>query len=62
MAVSKQGRSLPKGIRQRGQSYEGRVYYEYKEYVVRGKTITETQKKRRELKYKLEHGVQKESG
>ncbi len=57
MAVSKQGRSLPKGIRQRGQSYEGRVYYEYREYVVRGKTITETQKKRRELKYKLEHGL-----
>lgn len=57
MAVNKQGRSLPKGIRRRGQNYEGRVYYEYREYVVRGKTITETQKKMRELKYKLEHGL-----
>lgn len=44
-------------LRKRGQNYEGRVYYEYREYVVRGKTITETQKKMRELKYKLEHGL-----
>lgn len=56
LAVDNKGKSLPKGIRQRGQGYDGRVYYEYKEYVVHGKTITETQKKMREMKYKLEHG------
>lgn len=57
MAVNKRGRMLPKGIRQRSKDYEGRVYYEYKEYVVHGNTVTETQKKMRELKYKLEHGL-----
>lgn len=56
MAVDNKGKNLPKGIRQRGQGYDGRVYFEYREYVVHGKTITETQKKMRELKYKLEHG------
>lgn len=57
MAVNKRGRTLPKGIRQRSKDYEGRVYYEYKEYVVHGNTVTETQKKMTELKYKLEHGL-----
>lgn len=57
MAVDKRGRKLPKGIRQRSNRFEGRFTYQYKEYSVHGKTITETQKKMTELKYKLEHGV-----
>lgn len=57
MAVDKKGRKLPKGIRQRSDSYEGRFTYQYKEYVVHGRTITETQKAMNDLKYKLEHGA-----
>lgn len=57
MAVDKRGRKLPKGIRQRSDNFEGRFTYQYKEYVVHGRTITETQKKMTELKYKLEHGI-----
>lgn len=56
MATDKRGRKLPKGIRQRSGSYEGRFNYRYKEYVVHGRTITETQKAMNDLKYKLEHG------
>lgn len=57
MAVDKRGRKLPKGIRQRSDNYEGRFTYQYKEYVVHGRTITETQKAVNDLKYKLEHGT-----
>lgn len=57
MAVDKRGRKLPKGIRQRSGSYEGRFSYNYKEYVVHGKTITETQKAMNDMKYRLEHGL-----
>lgn len=57
MAVDKRGRKLPKGIRQRSNSYEGRFTYQYKEYTVHGSTIAETKKLMRELKYKLEHGL-----
>lgn len=57
MATDKRGRKLPKGIRQRSGSYEGRFNYQYKEYVVHGRTITETQKAMNDLKYKLEHGA-----
>lgn len=57
MAVDKRGRKLPKGIRQRSNTYEGRFTYQQKGYVVHGATITETQKKMTELKYKLEHGI-----
>ena len=57
MAVDKRGRKLPKGIRQRSDSFEGRFNYQYKEYVVHGRTITETQKAMTDLKYKLEHGL-----
>ena len=57
MAVDKRGRKLPKGIRQRSNSFEGRFMYQYKEYVVHGRTITETQKAMNDLKYKLEHGI-----
>lgn len=57
MAVDKRGRKLPKGIRQRSNSFEGRFMHQYKEYVVHGDTITETQKKMTDLKYKLEHGL-----
>lgn len=56
MATDKRGRKLPKGIRQRSDSYEGRFNYQYKEYVVHGRTITEAQKAMNDLKYKLEHG------
>lgn len=57
MAVDKRGRKLPKGIRQRYDSYEGRVQYQGKRYLVHGNTITETQKAMNDLKYKLEHGA-----
>ena len=57
MAVDKRGRKLPKGIRQRSDNYEGRFNYQYKEYVVHGRTITETQKAMTDLKYKLAHGL-----
>ena len=57
MAVDKKGRKLPKGIRQRGDIYEGRFTYRYQTYTVYGKTITETQKALTDLKYKLEHGL-----
>lgn len=58
MAKSLKGKELPSGIRQRRNGrYEGRVKHEYKSYSVYADTITETKKKMRELKYKLEHGL-----
>ncbi len=57
MATDKKGRKLPKGIRQRGNGYEGRFNYHYKEYVVHGRTVTETQKAITNLKYQLDHGT-----
>lgn len=58
MAIDKNGKKLPVGIRQRENGkYEGRVKYEYKSYSVYADTITETKKRMRELKYKLEHGL-----
>lgn len=58
MAIDKRGRKLPKGIRQRSKdSFEGRFTYQQKGYVVRGSTITETQKAMTDLRYKLEHGI-----
>lgn len=57
MAIDKRGRKLPKGIQQRYNDYEGRFMMNGKSYLVHGKTIAETQKEMRELRYKLEHGV-----
>ena len=57
MAVDRRGRKLPKGIRQRDGGYEGRVMYDGKRHSIRGKTITEVQKKMTDLKYRLEHGL-----
>lgn len=57
MAVDKRGRKLPKGIRQRGDGFEGRFMREGTSYQVQGRTIAETQKAMTELKYKLEHGI-----
>ena len=57
MAVDKRGRKLPKGIRQKGERFEGRVTYQEKTYSVYADTVKETQKKMTELKYKLEHGI-----
>lgn len=58
MAVDKSGKKLPPGIRQRENGrYEGRIKYEYKSYSVYADTITDTKKKMRELRYKLEHGL-----
>lgn len=57
MAVDKKGRKLPRGIRQRGQGYEGRLMYEHQNYTVHGRTIGETQKALTDLKYRLEHGM-----
>lgn len=58
MAVDKNGKKLPIGIRQRANGrYEGRIKYEYKSYSVYADTITKVKKQMRELKYKLEHGL-----
>lgn len=58
MAVDSKGKKLPSGIRQRANGrYEGRIKYDYKSYSVYADTITETKKKMRDLKYKLEHGL-----
>lgn len=57
MAIDKRGRKLPKGIRQRSDTFEGRFTYQGKSYTVHGNTITETQKNMTDLKYKLEHGI-----
>lgn len=57
MAVDKRGRKLPKGIRQRGNTFEGRFMYSGTTYTVQGTTITKVQKDMTELKYKLEHGI-----
>lgn len=58
MAVDKNGKKLPTGIRQRSNGrYEGRIKHEYKSYSVYADTISETKKKMRELKYKLEYGL-----
>lgn len=57
MAVDKNGKPLPPGIRQRANGkYEGRVKVEYQSHSVYGDTITEVKKKMTELRYKLEHG------
>lgn len=57
MAIDKRGRKLPKGIRQRYDTFEGRFQYQGKRYLVHGDTVTETQKAMNELRYKLEHGA-----
>ena len=58
MAVDSKGKKLPSGIRQRANGrYEGRIKYDYKSYSVYAETITETEMKMRDLKYKLEHGL-----
>lgn len=57
MAIDKNGKPLPPGIRQRSNGkYEGRVQYESDRYSVYGNTITEVKKQMTELRYKLEHG------
>lgn len=57
MALDKRGRKLPKGIRLRGKGYEGRFYYEGKEYAVHGRTVTETQKMLTDMQYQVTHGL-----
>ena len=57
MATDKRGRKLPKGIRQRGNTFEGRFMYKGVSYTVQASTITKTQKEMTDLKYKLEHGL-----
>jgi len=57
MAVDKNGKQLPPGIRQRSNGrYEGRVQYEGERYSVYADTLTELKKKMTETRYKLEHG------
>lgn len=55
-------RKLPKGVRKRGNRYEGRVQYQYRTYCVYADTLSEVKKKMTEVRYKLEHGgfVEKE--
>ena len=50
MAVDKRGRKLPKGIRQRGNTFEGRFMYSGTTYTVQGTTITKVQKDMKEIK------------
>lgn len=58
MAVNKNKKKLPPGIRQRANGrYEGRIKHDYKSYSVYGDTITDVKKQMRDLKYKLEHGL-----
>lgn len=57
MAQDKRGRTLPKGIRQRGDNYEGRFTYKGISYSVTGRTIGETQQRITELRYRLDHGM-----
>lgn len=57
MAVDKRGRKLPKGIQQRYEMFEGRFMYQGKAYLVHGSTVTDTQKKLEDLKYKVRHGI-----
>lgn len=61
MAKDQRGRKLPKGIRQRGKSFEGRATINGKTHSVHGKTVTETQQKLTELRYKLSRGIFAES-
>lgn len=57
MAIDKNGKALPPGIRQRSNGkFEGRVQYESDRYSVYGNTITEVKKQMTDLRYKLEHG------
>ena len=56
MAIDKRGRKLPKGIRQRGNTFEGRFMYKGVSYTVQASTITKTQTDMTDPKYKLEHG------
>lgn len=58
MATDKNGKKLPKGIRQRSNgTFEGRIMFEYENYTVYGTSISEVKKKMTELRYKLEHGI-----
>lgn len=58
MAKDRNGRELPKGIRQRSNGkYEGRVKYEYQSYSVYSDTVTECKKAMTDLRYRLEHGL-----
>jgi integrase len=57
MAVDKRGRKLPKGIRQKGDRLEGRFTYQGQSYSVYGDTVTETQKRIDDLKYRLQHNL-----
>ncbi|WP_395549217.1 MULTISPECIES: tyrosine-type recombinase/integrase [unclassified Lacrimispora] len=57
MAVDKNGKTLPPGIRQRSNGkYEGRVQFEFDRYSVYADTLTELKKKMNDLRYRLEHG------
>lgn len=56
MAVDKNGKKLPSGIRQRANgSYEVRVSRNGKSYSAYAKTITEAKKKKAELEFKLDN-------
>lgn len=57
MALDKNGKPLPPGIRQRTNGkYEGRVKVDYQSHSVYGNTITDVKKKMTDLRYRLEHG------
>lgn len=57
MATDRRGRKLPKGIRLRGSSYEGRVTYKKRTYTVHGDTVTEVKQGLTDLRYNLFHGI-----
>lgn len=59
MASDKNGKPLPKGItyRPKEKRYMGRFMYHGEPFTTYGKTVGETQKNLRELRYQVEHGT-----
>jgi integrase len=58
MATDKNGKELPKGIRQKADGrYEGRFRYAGQDYCVVDKSLVKCKKVYNDLKYEVEHGI-----
>lgn len=57
MAVDERGRTLPKGIRKKGNRYYGRIMVDGSRHTVIGDTVTEVKKKMATLQDQLENGT-----
>lgn len=58
MAVDKNGRELPKGIRQKNDGrYEGRFRYAGQDYCVADRSLSKCKKMLGDLRYEVEHGL-----